>query len=100
MKWVWTWGGKSVGYLDGDDLWTQEGKHVGKLSGEEIYAPDGKYLGEVKSDNRLITNRAKSGWRRSNFSPYGRRVGHVPHVNYVGYVMYAGYEDFPLPDSF
>ena len=100
MKWVWTWGGKSFGYLDGDDLWTSSGKHVGRRRGDEIYAPDGKYLGEVMSDNRLIASRAKSGWRGPTFSPYGRRVGSVPYAPYVGNVMYVGYEDFPPPDSF
>ncbi len=28
MKWLWTWGGTSFGYRDGDDLWTHDGRDV------------------------------------------------------------------------
>ncbi len=100
MEWVWTWGGKCFGYLDGDDLWTYDGKHVGKRSDDEIYGPDGKYLGEVMSENRLIRSRSKESWRGLSFSPYGRRGAYAKYADYVGYAMYAGYEDFPPPESF
>ena len=97
MQWVWTRGGASFGYRDGDNLWTQDGRHVGRFHGDDIYGPDGRYLGEVRSRNRLITTRAKKSYRKSGFTPYASRVGYVPYV--VGYVMYAGYEDFPKPDE-
>jgi hypothetical protein len=100
MEWVWTWGGKCFGYLDGDNLWTYDGKHVGKRSGDEVYGSDGRYLGEIKSENRLITNRSKKSWRGHSFSPYGRRGAYVKYTDYTGYAMYAGYEDFPPPESF
>ncbi len=100
MDWVWTWGGKSFGYIDNVSLRTHYGKHIGKLYGEEIYGTDGHYLGEIKSKNRLITNISKKNWNKGSFTPYIDNVGSVPYVDYVGYVMYAGYEDFPSPKSF
>ena len=99
MEWLWTWGGKSFGYREGDDLWTHDGRHVGRFHGADIFASDGRYLGELKSGNRLITNIGKKHHRGYSFSPWGKRVGYVPYVNYVGYVMYVGYEDFPSPNS-
>lgn len=97
MKWVWTWGGESFGYIDGDDLWTYDGRHVGRLSKGEIYGPSGNYLGEVMSDDRLISHRSKRSQRGVAFTPYARRSPYVRYANYVGYAMYAGYEDFPSP---
>jgi len=34
MQWLWTWGGASFGYKDGDDLWTHDGRHVGRFHGD------------------------------------------------------------------
>ncbi len=99
MDWLWTWGGTSFGYRDGDDLWTFDGHHVARFDGDEIYGPDGRYLGELMNGDRLITHRSKRSWRRARFRPYGRRIGYVRYVNYVGYVMYAGFEDFPPPEA-
>lgn len=99
MDWLWTWGGTSFGYRDGDDLWTHDGHHVARFDGDEIYGPDGSYLGELMNGDRLITHRSKRSWRGARFRPYGRRIGYVRYVNYVGYVMYAGFEDFPPPEA-
>lgn len=52
MQWLWTWGGKSFGYRDGDNLWTQDGRHVGRFHGDEVYGADGSYLGEIRNKNR------------------------------------------------
>ena len=97
--WLWTWGGKCFGYLEGEDLWTYRGKHVGKLQGNEIYGPDGSYLGEIMNNNRLVTHKGKKSWRGYSFGTYINRVGFVKYVDYTGYVMYAGYEDFPPPEA-
>jgi len=97
MEWLWTWGGVSFGYREGDNLWTHDGRHVGRFHEEEIYGVDGSYLGELRNKNRLITNLGKKNWRRSSFAPYANRVGYVPYTDYVGYLMYVGYEDFPGP---
>ncbi len=99
MDWVWTWGGESFGYFDGENLWTHDGRHVGKLNGDEIYGSNGQYLGEVMNDNRLITNNAKSSYRGYSFTPYGNRAGYARYANYAGYAMYAGHSDFPHPDA-
>ena len=99
MEWLWTWGGKSFGYREGDSLWTHDGRHVGRFHADEIYGPDGAYLGELRNKDRLITNVGKKGRRMSGFGPHASRVGYVPYVDYVGYVMYVGYEDFPNPDD-
>jgi hypothetical protein len=63
VEWLWTWGGQCFGYRDGDDLWTYDGKHIGRFNGSEVYDRRGRYLGEVMKGDRLITNKAKSGWR-------------------------------------
>ena len=99
MDWLWTWGGECFGYRNNDGLFTYYGREVGRFHDEEIYGKDGRYLGEVKSRNRLITNRAKSSWVKSSFSP---RTGgsYARYANYAGYAMYAGHEDFPAPDTF
>jgi hypothetical protein len=97
MEWLWTWGGVSFGYREGDDLWTHDGGHVGRFQRDDVFGPDGRYLGEVKNKNRLITDLAKGSWRTAGFVPYANRAGHVPYIDYVGYVMYMGYEDFPSP---
>lgn len=47
MKWVWTWGGVSFGYIEEKCLRTHDGRHVGMIyeSGdcEEIYYSNGNY---------------------------------------------------------
>lgn len=95
MEWLWTWSGRCFGYKDGDNLWTYDGKHVGKFYDDEIYDRHGHYLGELRNSNRLIRNKSKRNWRKSSFTPYGKRARYSKYVNYVGYVMYVGYEDFP-----
>jgi len=99
MDWVWTWGGESFGYFDGDNLWTHDGRHVGKRQGDEVYDRSGAYLGEVRSENRLITNMSQRSTRGPAFTPYGNRAGYARYANYAGYAMYAGYTDFPSPDE-
>lgn len=37
MQWLWTWGGESFGYRDGDNLWTHTGQHVGRFHGDEVF---------------------------------------------------------------
>ena len=75
MEWLGTWGGRSFGYREGDNLWT--------------------YNGELRKANRLITKTSKKNRRRPGFSPYMDRVGFVNRVDTVGFVMLVGYEDFP-----
>lgn len=99
MNWLWTWGGVCFGYRDGDNLWTHDGRHVGRFVGSEVYASNGVYLGEVRNNNRLITNRAKTGWRKNGFARLGNRAGYARYANYAGYAMYAGFEDFPAPEA-
>ena len=53
--WLWTWGGASFGFRDGESLFTHEGVEAGHFHGDEIYGSDGTYLGELRSDNKLIT---------------------------------------------
>lgn len=99
MQWLWTWGGSSFGYREGDNLWTHDGRHVGRFQGADVFGPNGTYLGELRNKNRLITSISKKHYRGHTFAPHARRVAYVPYVNYVGYVMYVGHEDFPAPDE-
>jgi hypothetical protein len=95
---LWTWGGTSFGYRDGDSLWTHDGRHVGQFDGDEVFGTDGRYLGEVLN-SRLFTCRSKKSQRSSSVSPYANRVGIIQSVGLEGTVMYAGYEDFPRPEQ-
>lgn len=99
MDWLWTWGGTSFGYRDGDNLWTHDGRHVGKFHGDEVYGSDSSYLGELRN-GKLITNTSKKSKRKGSFALYTSRVGYVNKVDHVGTVMIVGYEDFPEPDQF
>ena len=94
MERMFTWGGKSIGYRDGENLWTYSGKHVGKFHGDEVYGPEGHYLGELKN-GKLIAKTSMKARRKSRFTPRMNRMGRVKTVNHVGRVMLVGYEDFP-----
>jgi hypothetical protein len=99
MDWFWNWGGECFGYRRDDKLFAYHGLQVGRFYDDEVYGADGSYLGEIKSDNRLITNRAKKNWRKFAFGP-ALGGSYARYANYAGYAMYAGYEDFPSPDEF
>ena len=94
MTWLWTWGGRSFGYREEDELFTHDGQHIGHFIEEEVYGPDGAYLGEVHQE-RLIRNKSKAAKRSPSWAPSASRAAIVNYVGYVGYVMIAGYEDFP-----
>ncbi|MPW23697.1 hypothetical protein GCT13_45130 [Paraburkholderia sp. CNPSo 3157] len=96
--WLWTWGGTSFGYREGDDLWTHDGRHVGRFTGQEVYAPNGVYLGELIGTDRLITCQVKRGRRQAGFTPFAPRTA-CTAPGALGYAMYAGHEDFPAPES-
>lgn len=99
MQWLWTWGGKSFGYREGNNLWTHDGRHIGHFFENEIYNSNGNYLGEIKSENRLITNISKKSWKSSSFTPYANTAGFVNYADYVEYVMIAGYDDLPSAED-
>lgn len=97
MQWVWTWSGKSFGYVDEDNLWTYDGHHVGKIQSAEIYDPTGYYTGEITNGNRLITVTNKKIKTIAPYAPNAKRIGHAPYPDTVGYFVQAGFEDFPSP---
>jgi len=99
MDWLWTWSGTSFGYREGDNLWTYDGRHVGRFAGNDVYARDGAYVGEIIGSNRLITSRAKLGWRQGGFTPFARRIVYASYADYSGYAMDEDYEDFPAPKA-
>lgn len=99
MERMFTWGGRSFGYKDGENLWTYSGKHVGKFHDDEIYGPDGRYLGELKN-SKLISKTSRKSRRKSRFTPRMKRMGRMKTVDHIGSVMLAGYEDFPVIDGF
>ena len=98
MERMFTWGGRSFGYKDGENLWTYTGKHVGRFHGNEAYGPDGRYLGELRN-NKLITKTSKRSRSRGPFTPRTSRMGRVKTVNRVGSVMLVGYGEFPEIDG-
>jgi hypothetical protein len=97
MNWVWTWSGKSFGYVDGEDLWTYDGRHVGKLRNSEIYGPDGQYLGEIQHLNRLLTNVEKKSKQTQPFTRLKQRIAHYPYADCIAKFLHLGHEDFAQP---
>ena len=97
MHWLWTWGGLSFGYRDGDNLWTYDGEHVGRFEGDVVYDRAGRYLGEVRRGNRLIVDRARKTMTSGSmpFEPAPPRASQARHVNSRPIAMLLGYEDFP-----
>lgn len=95
MRWLWTWSGKSFGYIDEDNLWTHDGRHVGKFHSDEIYGSTGDYIGEITNGNRLITVTRKKAKTIAPYIPCSNRIGHVPYPDAVAYFVQAGFEDFP-----
>ena len=83
VQWLWTWGGISFGYRDGDDLWTHDGRHVGRFQGDQVFDRHGRYLGELMNDDRLI-HRRSTNICGCSFTPYARRAGYARYANYVG----------------
>jgi hypothetical protein len=99
VKWVWTWSGRSFGYLDGADLWTYQGKHVGRCLDSDIYSPTGRYLGEIMDNGRLATNKAKAADRGPTFARLPSREEVKALLDAQGQPMYRGFQDFPAPDK-
>lgn len=95
MKWVWTWSGRSFGYLDGNDLWTYLGRHVGRRADSDIYSPTGRYLGEVMNNGRLAMNKARAADRGPGFTRLPSREATQPLLDAAGQPAYPGYQDFP-----
>uniref|UniRef100_UPI000B48E595 4-fold beta flower protein n=1 Tax=Paraburkholderia caledonica TaxID=134536 RepID=UPI000B48E595 len=73
MDRLWTCGGRSFGYRDGDDLWTHDGRHVGRFVGDEVFDRNGRYLGEMMGTSRLVTSQEKIGLVRDGFVPRASR---------------------------
>ncbi|MEK6328464.1 MAG: hypothetical protein AABM66_13215 [Actinomycetota bacterium] len=101
--WVWTWGGTSFGFLDGDALFTHDGRHVGFLDLDGghllIFAvADGRYLGEVKDGDRLITKHSRLNRRRSRRARRTNRMARMRRMNRMPRMMRIGYEEFPAPE--
>jgi hypothetical protein len=99
MEWLWTWGGTSFGYRDGDQLRTHDGLHVGRFIDDEIYGVDGQYLGELGDRDRLITRQRKIGRRKAPFRPRMNRMGRLRRINRLGRLMRRGCQDFPAPET-
>ena len=97
LKWLWTWGGKSFGYRDGDKLFTMEGLQVGRFFGREVYRPDGSYLGETGPGEdavALVTNHYKRSRTQPGFVPV-LVDPKMPLAPQPPRPFYLGHEDFP-----
>ena len=99
MDKLWTCGGRSFGYRDGDDLWTHDGRHVGRFVGNEVFDRNGRYLGEMMGTSRLVTSQKKIGLVRDGFVPRASRPITTTQYDYSAYPMDDGFEDFPAPET-
>jgi hypothetical protein len=94
VDWLWTCGGRSFGYREGDSLWTRAGRNVGRFVGSEVFGPDGRYLGEMLGSSRLITCRSKIAFSNVGFTPLAVRTFCLFHPDYSAYPMAAGTKTF------
>jgi hypothetical protein len=92
--WLWTWGGESFGFRDGNALFAQDGRQVGHFHENEVYGVNGNYLGELGDEDRLITKLSRLGKARSSFAPR-QRMGRMGRMNRMGRMMRMGCQDFP-----
>ena len=44
MKHYWAWGGKYIGFSEGDYLYSKKGTPIGYIDGSEVFGFNGKYL--------------------------------------------------------
>ena len=96
--WLWTWGGESFGFRDGNTLFAADGRQVGRFYENEVYGQNGDYLGELGDSDRLITRQARLGRTKSPFVPR-IRMGKMQHLNRLGRLMRLGCQDFPSADQ-
>ena len=96
--WLWTWGGESFGYRDGDALFSQDGRQIGRFHDDEVYGVDGSYLGELSGTDRLLTRLSRVGKTRAPFSPRSR-MGRLGKMSPMARAMRAGCQDFPPPSE-
>jgi len=96
--WLWTWGGESFGFRDGDALFAANGKQVGRFHETEVYGADGRYLGELGDTDRLLTRRSRLGRKKSAFAPRVR-MARMRRLNRLARLMRIGCQDFPSADE-
>src|SRR5262245_25229650 len=99
-NWLWSSGGRCVGYRRGDSLFTSEGIEIGQFSGKELYGVDGRYLGELSAaadGSRLVANVYKKSCSRSGFDP-GKGPSYKPPADRTSEQLCCGHEDFSIPE--
>ena len=97
LKWLWTLGGISFGFREGDELWTHVGRHVGHFRGSEVYDPNGGYLGEIRQRSRLIIDTGKLARRQLPFFPLPPRPGAGPRAPVAALILPPDHLDFLPP---
>lgn len=95
LNWLWSWGGKCVGYKDGDYLWGYDGHNIGKFYGMEVYSPDSCYLFEQYSNGRLVIDKSKKNKTNEQYTPLNTREAIDKKDDISGFVLYANFEDLP-----
>lgn len=93
LNWLWSWGGKCVGYKDGDNLWGYDGHNIGKFYGIEIYSPDGCYLFEQYSNGRLVIDKSKKNKTNEQYTPLNTREAIDKKDDISGLALYANFKD-------
>lgn len=97
MEWLWSWGGRCIGYRIGDSLFTCEGRQLGQFGeGDEIYGSNGDYLGEIRGGDRLITNLSKVAWKRGAFAAGVSKIL-TERSEASAKQLPVGFQDFSLP---
>jgi hypothetical protein len=101
-EWVWTWGGISFGFIDGNALYTHDGRHVAYVNDEGlIFDLRGSYIGELADPEggRLLTRLSRLGRTRGPRAQRMTRMARMRRMNRVGRVMRVGCRDFPPPEA-
>lgn len=95
LNWLWSWGGKCVGYKDEDYLWRYDGHNIGKFYGIEVYSPDGCYLFEQYSNGRLVIDKSKKNNTNEQYAALNTREAIDKKDDISGFALYANFEDLP-----
>lgn len=91
MAHYWAWGGKYIGFRNGNYLYSKKGTPIGYFNNSEVYNFNGRYLCEVMN-GRLIVKPGKCVVGGTMAKPCN--MSGTAYADYTGYAMIAGYQDF------
>ncbi|HEX9062563.1 MAG TPA: hypothetical protein VF941_20505 [Clostridia bacterium] len=94
LKWLYSWNGVCIGYVEEGLLWHSDGKNLGKFSGNEVYAPDGKYLCELHPNGRLGVETSKIDKTNEPYNELDAKEEYEKPQNTYALKLYTNFREF------